>query len=72
LAAVLAGSPDRLSRPFSGSRLDPEHWASYFKLQRELRFVRTRTGTREHRELKRRWRARTRESRRARRYGGKP
>ncbi len=52
--------------------LDPERWASYLKLQRELRSLRTRKGTREHRELKRRWRTRTREARRARRYGGEP
>jgi ribosome biogenesis GTPase len=52
--------------------LDPERWASYLKLQRELHSVRARKGTREHRELKRRWRARARETRHARRYGGKP
>jgi ribosome biogenesis GTPase / thiamine phosphate phosphatase len=52
--------------------LDPERWASYLKLQRELRALESRRGTRAHRELKRRWRARARETRRARRYGGKP
>ncbi len=52
--------------------LDPERWASYLKLQRELRSIKARKGTREHRELKRRWRARARETRHARRYGGKP
>ena len=52
--------------------LDPERWASYRKLQRELRSIKARKGTREHRELKRRWRARARETRHARRYGGKP
>ena len=52
--------------------LDPERWASYLKLQRELRATQRRKGSREHRELKRRWRARARETRRARRYGGKP
>jgi ribosome biogenesis GTPase len=52
--------------------LDPDRWASYLKLQRELRSIRARKGTREHRELKRRWRARARETRHARRYGGKP
>ena len=55
----------------SGS-LDPDRWASYLKLQRELGALRARRGSREHRELKRRWRARARETRRARRYGGKP
>lgn len=52
--------------------LDPDRWASYLKLQRELRAVQARRGTLAHRELKRRWRARARETRRARRYGGKP
>jgi ribosome biogenesis GTPase len=48
--------------------LDPDRWTSYLKLQRELRSIRARKGTREHRELKRRWRQRARETRRARRY----
>jgi ribosome biogenesis GTPase len=52
--------------------LTAERWASYLKLERELRRVKRRRGSREHRELKRRWRARARETRRARRYGGKP
>ena len=52
--------------------LDPARWESYLKLQRELRHVKLRRGSREHRELKRRWRARARETRRERRYGGKP
>lgn len=52
--------------------LDPGRWTSYLKLQRELRHVRMRRGSLEHRELKRRWRARARETRRERRYGGKP
>jgi hypothetical protein len=52
--------------------LAPERWASYLKLQRELNRVTLRRGSREHRELKRRWRARARETRRERRYGGKP
>jgi ribosome biogenesis GTPase / thiamine phosphate phosphatase len=52
--------------------LDSERWASYLKLQRELRALEARRGTHVHRELKRRWRSRTREMRRARRYGGKP
>jgi ribosome biogenesis GTPase len=50
--------------------LDPDRWASYLKLQRELRRVQVRRGSREHRELKRRWRQRARETRQARRYGG--
>jgi ribosome biogenesis GTPase len=52
--------------------LAPERWSSYLRLQRELSHVKLRRGSREHRELKRRWRARARETRRERRYGGKP
>ncbi len=52
--------------------LDPARWESYLKLQRELSRVSLRRGSREHRELKRRWRARAQETRRERRYGGKP
>lgn len=52
--------------------LDGDRWASYLKLQRELRALEARRGTRAHRELKRRWRQRARETRRVRRYGGKP
>ena len=48
--------------------LDEGRWASYLKLQRELRSVRRRAGSREHRELKRRWKARARETRAMRRY----
>jgi ribosome biogenesis GTPase len=51
--------------------LDEERWASYLKLQRELRSIEARSNHRIHRELKSRWRARTREVRRARRYGWK-
>ena len=51
--------------------LDAERWASYLKLQRELRALEARRGTHVHRELKRRWRQRARETRQARRYGGK-
>ena len=51
--------------------LDPARWESYLKLQRELRAVEARSSTRVRRELKRRWRQRARETRRARRYGHK-
>ena len=51
--------------------LDPARWANYLKLQRELRALEARRGTRVHRELKRRWRQRARETKQARRYGGK-
>ena len=52
--------------------LDPGRWANYGKLQRELRAIEARSSTRVRRELKLRWKARARETRRARRYGGKP
>ncbi len=52
--------------------LDLERWQNYVKLQRELRAIEARSSRRIQRELKSRWRARARESRRARRYGGKP
>jgi ribosome biogenesis GTPase len=52
--------------------LDEERWRNYVKLQRELRAIEARSSHRIQRELKSRWRARARESRRARRYGGKP
>jgi ribosome biogenesis GTPase len=52
--------------------LDEGRWASYVKLERELRAIEARSSRRIQRELKSRWRARARETRRARRYGGKP
>jgi ribosome biogenesis GTPase / thiamine phosphate phosphatase len=52
--------------------LDPGRWGNYVKLQRELRSIEARSSKRLQRELKSRWRARARETRRARRYGGKP
>jgi len=52
--------------------LDPARWANYGQLQREMRAVEARSSRRIQRELKSRWRARARETRRARRYGGKP
>jgi ribosome biogenesis GTPase len=51
--------------------LDHGRWASYLKLERELRAIEARSSTRVSRELKRRWKQRARESRQARRYGGK-
>jgi ribosome biogenesis GTPase len=55
----------------SSGELDPDRWKSYLKLQRELSAVTRRRGSREHRELKRRWRQRARETRQARRRGWK-
>jgi ribosome biogenesis GTPase len=52
--------------------LDEARWASYVRLERELRAIEARSSRRIQRELKSRWRARARETRRARRYGGKP
>ncbi len=51
--------------------LDPDRWQSYLKLERELDRTKRRRGSREHQELKRRWRQRTREARQARRRGWK-
>jgi ribosome biogenesis GTPase len=52
--------------------LDEARWTSYLGLERELRSIEARSSVRLQRELKLRWRARAREVRRARRYGGKP
>jgi ribosome biogenesis GTPase len=51
--------------------LDRERWSNYLKLQRELRVLEARRNRRVHRELKRRWRQRARETKQARRHGGK-
>jgi ribosome biogenesis GTPase len=51
--------------------LPAERWANYLKLQRELRVLEARRSSRVHRELKRRWRQRARETKQARRRGGK-
>jgi ribosome biogenesis GTPase len=48
--------------------LDADRYASYLKLQRELRSIEMRSSARLRREAKQRWRARARESRAARRY----
>jgi ribosome biogenesis GTPase len=48
--------------------LDPERFASYRKLERELRSVEIRSSARLRSEEKRRWKERTREGRAARRY----
>jgi ribosome biogenesis GTPase len=47
--------------------LDSARYASYRKLERELRSLEARRSTRAQRELERRWRQRTREVRRAKR-----
>jgi ribosome biogenesis GTPase / thiamine phosphate phosphatase len=49
--------------------LDPERWASYGKLQRELEHLRSRRSRKEHAELKRRWKTRAREVKAMRRRG---
>lgn len=61
-----------IKEALASGALDPARWASYLKLQRELRALEARKSSRVHRELKQRWRARARETRQARRYGGKP
>jgi ribosome biogenesis GTPase len=48
--------------------LDADRYASYLKLQRELRSIEVRSSARLQREAKQRWRARARESRAVRRY----
>jgi ribosome biogenesis GTPase len=48
--------------------LDEGRWASYVKLQRELRAIERRSNQRLRRELKRRWKTRARETRALRRY----
>lgn len=57
-----------IKEALASGELDEGRWASYLKLQRELRSVRRRRGSREHRELKRRWKQRARETRALRRY----
>lgn len=49
--------------------LEAERYASYRKLERELRAIEARSSSRVRRELKRRWRQRAREARAERRYG---
>ena len=51
--------------------LDPARYESYRKLERELRSIEIRSSSRLRSEAKRRWRARARESRAARRYQGR-
>jgi ribosome biogenesis GTPase len=68
-----ASEPDCAVREaLDTGELDAERWANYQKLQRELVAIERRSSRRLQRELKSRWRARARETRRARRYGGKP
>jgi ribosome biogenesis GTPase len=49
--------------------LDPERWASYGKLEREMARLAGRRSHREHAELKRRWKERARETKQLKRYG---
>jgi ribosome biogenesis GTPase / thiamine phosphate phosphatase len=51
------------------TNVEPARLKSYFKLQRELTAVASRSNARVHGELKRRWRTRTREVRQAKRHG---
>ena len=68
-----SSEPDcAVTEALANGELDADRWQNYLKLQRELRAIEARSSRRIQRELKSRWRARTRESRRARRYGGKP
>jgi ribosome biogenesis GTPase len=68
-----SSEPDcAVQEALESGELDPARWASYRRLERELRAIEARSSRRIQRELKSRWRARARETRRARRYGGKP
>jgi ribosome biogenesis GTPase len=68
-----ASEPDCAVREaLETGELDEGRWANYLKLQRELAAIERRSSHRLQRELKSRWRARARETRRARRYGHKP
>jgi ribosome biogenesis GTPase len=68
-----ASEPDCAVREaLETGELDEDRWANYLKLQRELVAIERRSSRRLQRELKSRWRARAHETRRARRYGGKP
>ena len=68
-----SSEPDcAVTEALATGELDADRWQNYLKLQRELRAVEARSSRRIQRELKSRWRARARESRRARRYGGTP
>ena len=49
--------------------LDPERWASYGKLEREMARLAGRRSRHEHAELKRRWKERARETKQLKRYG---
>ncbi|HEU0304289.1 MAG TPA: ribosome small subunit-dependent GTPase A [Gaiellaceae bacterium] len=53
----------------ASGELSWERMRSYRKLERELRAIEARSNKRVGRELKRRWKARARETRQARRYG---
>jgi ribosome biogenesis GTPase len=67
-----SGEPDCAVREaLESGELDPDRWQNYVKLQRELRALEARRSSRVHRELKRRWRQRARETKQARRHGGK-
>ena len=68
-----ATQPDcAVNEALESGALDPDRWRQCPRLQRELRAIEARSSHRIQRELKSRWRARARETRRARRYGGKP
>ncbi len=53
----------------AAGELSSERMRSYRKLERELRAIEARSNKRIHRELKRRWKTRARETRQERRYG---
>jgi ribosome biogenesis GTPase len=58
-------------RALTTGELDGDRMRSYRKLERELRAIEARSNKRVGRELKRRWKARARETRQERKYGKK-
>jgi ribosome biogenesis GTPase len=58
-----------VNEALASNELTWERMKSYRKLERELRAIEARSNKRVHRELKRRWKARARETRQGRKYG---
>lgn len=61
-----------VAEALASGELASERMRSYRKLERELRSIEARSNKRVHRELKRRWKARARETRQERKYGKRP
>ncbi len=61
-----------VTEALAAGELSWERMKSYRKLERELRAIEARSNKRVGRELKRRWKARARETRQERKYGKRP